>query len=213
MKLTYPATLHTDGIEMTISRRSFLEGTVAATSALAFSAGKLGGALAAEPKHKIKRGVAMYSFQEEYFMRTMTVEDCLRQMSDIGAYRIELLAEMMVPNFPNPSNAWVDQWPGWVDKYKMVPTAYTQFIDTMRTKTHNLTVEEGVQTMMRDIKLAKRLGIPKIRALVGTPVDILEATIPYLEKEDIWLGVEIHFPIPIKGHLVERLLKIADKTD
>jgi hypothetical protein len=198
---------------MTISRRAFLEGTVAATSALALSAGTLGGALAAEPKHKIKRGVAMYSFQEEYFMRTMTVEDCLRQMSDIGAYRIELLAEMMVPNFPNPSNAWVDQWHGWVDKYKMVPTAYTQFIDTMRTKTHNLTLEEGVQTMMRDIKLAKRLGIPKIRALVGTPVDILEATVPQLEKEDVWLGVEIHFPIPIKGHLVERLLKIADKTD
>jgi hypothetical protein len=41
----------------------------------------------------------------------------------------------------------------------------------------------------------------------------LEATVPYLEKEDVWLGVEIHFPIPIQGHLVERLLKIADKTD
>src|SRR5580693_1084685 len=197
---------------MTVSRRTFLE-SAAAASALAFSTGGIRSAFAAPAAHKIKRGVAMYSYQEEYFMRTMSVEDCLRQMSDIGAYRIELLAEMMVPNFPNPSNAWVDQWHGWVDKYKMVPTAYTQFIDTMRTKTHNLTVEEGVQTMMRDIKLAKRLGIPKIRALVGTPVDILEATIPYLEKEDIWLGVEIHFPIPIKGHLVERLLKIADKTD
>jgi sugar phosphate isomerase/epimerase len=197
---------------MTISRRTFIE-SLAATSAVALAAGKITGAAAAAPQHNIKRGVAMYSYQEEYFTRVMTVEDCLRQMSDIGAYRIELLAEMMVPDFPNPSNAWVDQWHGWVDKYKMVPTAYTQFIDTMRTKTHNLTVDEGVQTMLRDIRLAKRLGIPKIRALVGTPVEILEATVPYLEKEDIWLGVEIHFPIPIKGHLVERLLKIADKTD
>jgi hypothetical protein len=198
---------------MSISRRSFLEATVAATTALALSGGKVGEARAAEPAHKVKRGVALYSYQEEYFMRTMSVEDCLRQLSDIGAYRIELLAEMMVPDFPNPSNAWVDQWHGWVDKYKLVPTCYTQFIDSMRTKTHTLTVEEGVQTMLRDIRLAKRLGIPKIRALVGTPVDILEATVPHLEKENVWLGVEIHFPIPIHGHLTERLLKIADKTD
>ena len=198
---------------MSISRRAFLEASVAAGAALGLAAMQSGGARAAVPAHKIKRGVAMYSFQEEYFMRTMTVEDCLRQMSDIGAYRIELLAEMMVPDFPNPSNAWVEQWHGWVDKYKLVPTCYTQFIDTMRTKTHNLTTEEGVQTMLRDIRLAKRLGIPKIRALVGTPVDILEATVPHLEKEDVWLGVEIHFPIPIRGHLTDRLLKIADKTD
>jgi Xylose isomerase-like TIM barrel len=198
---------------MSISRRSFLESTVAVASALALSSGKMGDARAAEPAHKIKRGVALYSYQEEYFMRTMTVEDCLRQLSDIGAYRIELLAEMMVPNFPDPSNAWVDQWHGWVDRYKLVPTCYTQFIDSMRTKSHTLTVEEGVQTMLRDIRLAKRLGIPKIRALVGTPVDILEATIPHLEKENVWLGVEIHFPIPIRGHLVNRLLKIAEKTD
>jgi Xylose isomerase-like TIM barrel len=197
---------------MSFSRRAFLE-SAAAASALALTAGKMSSAMAAMAQHKIKRGVALYSYQEEYFMRTMSVEDCLRQMSDIGAYRIELLAEMMVPDFPNPSKAWVDQWHGWVDKYHLVPTCYTQFIDTMRTKTHNLSLEEGVQTMLRDIRLAKKLGIPKVRALVGTPVDILEATIPHLEKENIWLGVEIHFPIPIKGHLVERLLKIADRTD
>jgi hypothetical protein len=208
----YKSTIQPPEFDMTISRRTFIE-SLAAASTVALAAGKMTEAAAAAPQHKIKRGVAMYSFQEEYFMRTMTVEDCLRQMSDIGAYRIELLAEMMVPDFPNPSNAWVDQWHGWVDKYHMVPTCYTQFIDTMRTKTHNLTVDEGVETMLRDIRLAKRLGIPKIRALVGTPVDILEATVPHLEKEDIWMGVEIHFPIPIQGHLVQRLLKIAEKTD
>ena len=37
--------------------------------------------------------------------------------------------------------------------------------------------------------------------------------VPHLEKENVWLGVEIHFPIPINGHLVERLRKIADRTD
>jgi hypothetical protein len=187
-------------------------GAVAATtSSLALAAEKSGAT--APAKHKIQRGVATYSYQEEVFVHAMTVEDCLREMSDIGAKHFELIAEMLVPNFPNPGTAWIDQWHRWLEKYDLHPAAYTQFIDSLRTKTHVLSLEEGVQTMLRDIRLAKQLGINKVRALVGTPIDILEATVPHLEKENVWLGVEIHFPIPIKGHLVERLMKIADRTD
>jgi hypothetical protein len=162
--------------------------------------------------HSVRRGVALYSYQEEFMVRQMSLEDCLRELSDIGAYGIELLAEMMVPDFPNPSDAWVEQWWRWMDEYKTVPACYTQFIDTMRTKTHNLSVDEGVQTMLRDIKLAKRLGIPKVRCLIGTPVPILEALLPHLEKQDIWLGVELHAPITIKGRLMERLLRLAENS-
>jgi len=53
--------------------------------------------------------VATYSYQEEVFVRQMTVEDCLREMSDIGARHFELIAEMLVPDFPNPSSQWVNQ--------------------------------------------------------------------------------------------------------
>ncbi len=143
----------------------------------------------------------------------MSLEDCLREMSDIGATGLELLAEMVVPDFPNPTSAWVDQWHGWMEKYGIEPVCYTQFIDTMRTKTRNLSVEEGVETMLRDIRLAKQLGIRKVRALIGTPVPILEATLPHLEREDVWLGVELHAPIKINSRLTERLLKLAERTD
>jgi sugar phosphate isomerase/epimerase len=161
---------------------------------------------------KIRRGVALYSYQEEYLVGLMSLEDCIRELSEIGAYGIELLAEMMVPDFPNPSAAWVDQWFRWMDQYRTFPACYTQFIDTMRTMTRNLTLEEGVDTMLRDIQLAKRLGIPKIRCLIGTPVDVLEATLPHLEKHDIWLGVELHAPITINGRLMQRLIGIAEKS-
>jgi hypothetical protein len=201
-----------------ISRREFVgvaaaAGALAASSATLAGAKKAGGTAPATGAGKIRRGVATYSYQEEVFVHTMTVEDCMREMSDIGAKHFELIAEMLVPNFPNPSTQWVDQWHGWMEKYDLHPACYTQFIDSLRTKTHVLNVAEGVETMMRDIRLAKLLGISRIRALVGTPIDVLEATIPHLEKEDIWMGVEIHFPIPIKGHLVERLRKLADRTD
>lgn len=162
---------------------------------------------------RIRRGVALYSYQEEVFVRQMSLENCLREVSDIGARDFEFLPEMQVPNFPNPGAQWIDRWHRLIEELGLRPACYTAFIDSMRTKSHNLTVEEGVQTMLRDIRLAKDLGISRIRALRGTPISMLEATIPHLEKEDVWMGVEIHSPVPLRGRLVERLLGIAEHTD
>lgn len=200
-----------------ISRREFVNG-VAAAGAVAAAGSVLASVSAAKTAaaptgHRIRRGVATYSYQEEVYLHAMSVEDCLSEMSDIGAKHFELIAEMLVPNFPDPGSQWIDQWHRWMEQYDLHPACYTQFIDSIRTKSHVLSVDEGVQTMLRDIRLAKQLGIPRLRALVGTPIDVLEATVPHLEKENVWLGVEIHFPIPIKGRLVERLMKIADRTD
>ena len=37
-----------------------------------------------EKNHSIKRGVSLYSFQEEYFLRKMTLEDCIAKCGDLG---------------------------------------------------------------------------------------------------------------------------------
>ena len=37
------------------------------------------------PPHAIKRGVSLYSFQEEYFLRSLSLEDCIRVAGEIGA--------------------------------------------------------------------------------------------------------------------------------
>ncbi|HEY2400835.1 MAG TPA: hypothetical protein VGI23_10810, partial [Steroidobacteraceae bacterium] len=118
-----------------ISRREFVggvaaAGALAASSATLAAAKKAGGTAPATGAGKIRRGVATYSYQEEVFVHTMTVEDCMREMSDIGAKHFELIAEMLVPNFPNPSTQWVDQWHGWMEKYDLHPACYTQFIDS-----------------------------------------------------------------------------------
>ena len=196
------------------SRREFF-GTPAGLAAAAAGVVSTSGAVAAEARpstrHTVRPGVATYSYQEEVMAGAMDCEAVIREIADIGAYGLELIAEMLVPQFPNPPTRWVDQWHGWIDHYGVKPVAYTQFVDTMRTYTHNLTVEEGVQTMVRDIKLAKLLGIPHVRALMGTPIEILEGTLPHLERYDIWLGVELHYPVRIDSPLVERLRRIAEQ--
>lgn len=164
-----------------------------------------------EAKGKLRRGVSLYSYQEEFYTRAMTLEDCLSEASSIGAYAIEMLAEEMVPGFPNPSEHWVNQWRGWLEKYHLVADTYTQFQDTVLIKGQDLSLDEGVAMLDRDLKLAKRLGFRNMRLLIGTPIDVIDKAIPLAEKYDIWMGCEVHAPAHINSRLVQRWLEIAEK--
>ncbi len=161
---------------------------------------------------KLRRGVSLYSYQEEFYTRAMTLEDCLSEASSIGAREIEMLAEEMVPEFPTPPDRWVDHWRGWLEKYRLTPDTYTQFQDTVLIKGQDLSLEEGVAMLERDLKLARRLGFRNMRLLIGTPVDVIEKAIPLAEKYDVWMGCEVHAPARINSRLVHRWLEVAEKT-
>ena len=196
--------------ENLITRRELLQGMAAAavTTSLAphISAAQTG-----VPTHKIKRGVSLYSYQEEFYLRTMTLEDCLAEASSIGAYGIEMLPEESMPGFPNPSQAWVEQWFALNAKHHTIPETYTQFQDTYLTKDHDLTTDEGVRLMERDLRLAKRLGFRNLRLLIGTPLDVIERSIPLAEQLDLRMNIEIHAPCLVDGPLVHKWVEIIEK--
>lgn len=159
-----------------------------------------------------KRGVSLYSFQEELFLRQMTVEDCVAYATSIGANGIELLPEQNMPNFPNISDAEVDAWKGMLAKYGAVPTCYDMFLDTKLRKDRLMTDDEQVESIIRDLKLANRLGFKLMRILIFVRPDILERCIPYAEKYDVHMGVEVHAPWHLEHAWILRTVEIADRT-
>jgi sugar phosphate isomerase/epimerase len=189
-----------------MTRKEFLKTLAAATAAAYVPEGL------AVPTSKMKRGVTLYSYQEEYYTRTMTVEDCIAEAADIGAYGIEMLPECMVPDFPNPSDRWVDQWHGWMDKYGTTPVCYTQFQETKLYKDRELTDAEAVENMVRDFRLAKRLGFKIVRGIAWTPLPHIEKALPYAEEYGIKFAVEIHSPIPLMGERTQQFLEMIDRT-
>ena len=48
----------------------------------------------------IKRGVSLYSFQNETFQGKMTLEDCIRTCAEIGAHGIEVIGEQTFWGWP-----------------------------------------------------------------------------------------------------------------
>jgi sugar phosphate isomerase/epimerase len=165
-----------------------------------------------KPLSGIKRGVSLYSFQEEYFLRKMTLEDCIAACAKIGAWGIESLAEQMMPGFPDLPEAFYDQFHGWMARYGTVSVCHDSFLDTKRYKHRLLTDEEVVQDIERDLRHAARIGAKVMRLTVFVKPEWLEAAIPAAEKYDVRMGIEVHAPWYFDHPWIMRHLEMIART-
>lgn len=160
---------------------------------------------------KIKRGVSLYSFQEEMFLGQMSVEDCVAFAASIGARGIEILPEQNMPNFPDIDDREVAWWKELMAKHGTELTCYDMFLDTKRRKDRLMTDEEQVESIRRDLVLCNRLGIRNMRVLVFVRPDILERCVPYAEDLDVHMGVEVHAPWHMEHAWILRTVEVADR--
>ena len=162
--------------------------------------------------YDIKRGVSLYSFQEDYYEGRRTLEQCIAATADLGAVGIETLAEQMMPGFPRLSDEFYDQFAGWMTKYGTVSVAHDMFLDTKRYKDRLLTDSEMIESLKRDIDHAYKLKASAIRIIVNTPPAIVEAAAPYARDKGIKMGVEVHSPWSLGDDWIQQHLAVADRV-
>ena len=142
----------------------------------------------------IRRGVSLYSFQEELFLGRLSLEDCVAFAASIGAKGIEILPEQNIPSFPHVSDHEVGALQALVARHGCHFTCYDMFLDTKLRKGELLSDDEQVASIVRDLTLCNRLGIRAMRILVFVRPDILERCVPHAERLDVHMGVEVHAP-------------------
>ena len=111
-------------------------------------------------------GVSLYSYGGD-FLVTMSLEDCLADVADMGATDLEILADTHIPGYPTPSTEWVDHWHALLERHALVPTCYSSWLDTRLYRDRALTVDEAVAILTRDLELAHRLGFTSLRPKLG----------------------------------------------
>ena len=172
-----------------------------------------------------KYGVSLYSFMTDYGT-VLDLETAMAGIADIGATGIEILGEGHIPNYPNPSQEWVDDWFRLLEKYGLEPTNYGSWIDTRLHSSgpngRDMTVEEGAAALQRDLRLAKRLGFRFVRPKIGVvssdlvphPIwtDVVEASLPLAAELDVIICPEIHSPTPIKHEVVDEYIEFIKRT-
>jgi len=198
-----------------VTRREMLMGTsaMAVTTGLPWKGFEL---RTQTEKSKLRRGVSFYSYQEEYYKHEMTVEDGFAEVTAMGATGVQLIAEEMVPNYPNPPDEWVDNWHAMMKKYNTVPTNIDTFVDIYVGGHRKMSMDEAVETLSGQCKLANRLGFKVMRPTTGPveepAIEMVERALPVAEKYDVRIAPEVHAPIPLGGKYIESYLELIHKT-
>jgi sugar phosphate isomerase/epimerase len=171
--------------------------------------------------HDITFGVSLYSYGGD-FLVTMSLEDCLADVADMGAADLEILADTHIPGYPTPSTRWVDDWHALLERYALVPTCYSSWLDTRLRKDRGLTVEEGVAILERDLDLAHRLGFTLLRPKLGVvsldlvpdPIwrETVERVLPKAAEHDIRIVPEIHAPTALRSKIVDDYVDLVRDT-
>ena len=210
------------------TRRAFLRNVSLATAATAVPSA----AMAMEPKQPAtestpaqrkgpKRGVSIYSYSA-HFGLTHTLDNCFEDIHDMGATGVEILANGHIRNYPNPSNEWLDYWWSLCNKYDIEPAEYGHWIDGRVMQDRDLTVEETVEYLERDMRLAHTMGFKCMRTKVTVkdnelaPIDnwteVIDRCLPLAEKLDVRMLPEIHSPSKLSSGFIMHYLDYIKKT-
>lgn len=160
----------------------------------------------------IKRGVTLYSFQEEYFHRRMTLEDILAACSKLDIRGIEIIGDQMIPKYPDISEDFLKSWHGWMDQYELKPVCLDMFLDWNKYKGRVMTDDERVESIARDIVNANQLGCTLIRVIHDVEPVLLERLAPTAEKYNVTLALEVHAPSDLDSPLEQRLIEMFEKV-
>lgn len=170
----------------------------------------------------MRRGVSLYSYSGEYGV-SMDMEDCFKDMYDMGATGLEILANSHIPTYPVLTDEWLETWHNLLEKYQIVPEEYGHWIDSRLYRGRELTTEESVTLLLRDIRIASRLGFPVLRTKMGviddvnTPVknwrEIIRRALPWAEECNVKLCPELHMPTALKSRYVDDYVDFIEQEN
>ena len=143
---------------------------------------------------KIKRGVSLYSFQNETYLGKMSLDQAIGHCAAFGARGIEVVGEQTFAGWPEcgmPEAAIAD-WHRSMQRHDTVPVCHDFMLDYKRYKDRPMPFDEQVRSVQNDIDFAARLGMRFIRSLVSVAPEVLVAAAPYAEDKGITILLEVH---------------------
>lgn len=140
----------------------------------------------------IKTCVSLYSLQDEYLNHRMDLKDCLSYVKACGAQGVEILPDQMIKRTPEPSEEDLADWFDGLKETGLTPVAADVFLNTNLYKNRTLTRRECIELLVKEIKLADKMGIRLIRLVSMVPYWVLEPLLPYCEQYNVTVALEVH---------------------
>ena len=164
---------------------------------------------------RIKTCVSLYSLQDEYLNKRMNLSDIMHYVKEKGSEGVEILPDQMLKNAPDISDETVVEWKKLLDETGLKPVIADVFLNTNLYKNRTLTHRECIDLLVKEIKQAARLGIHLIRLVSMVPYWVIEPLLPYCEKYDVTIAIEIHaamaFDVPETKAFIDEVKRLNSK--
>jgi sugar phosphate isomerase/epimerase len=130
----------------------------------------------------------------------MSLADIMRFVKEQGTEGIEILPDQMLKGSPYVSDETAAEFQKLLDETGLKPVIADVFLNTNLYKNRTLTKKECIDLLVAEIKQANKLGIHMIRLVSMVPYWVIEPLLPYCEKYDVVIAIEVHagmaFDIP-----------------
>lgn len=161
----------------------------------------------------IKTAVSLYSLQDEYMNKRMTLEDMFVYLKEHNVAGVEIIPDQMLHKAPHLSDETVSQWNNLIKKYDIKPVCADVFLNSNLYNNRTLTEKECVDLLIEEIKMASRLGIKLIRLVSMVPGFVVEPLLPYAEKYDVQLALEIHAGMSFDNRATQGFIREMLRVD
>ena len=160
----------------------------------------------------IKRGVSLYSYQQEQFFKRMNLRDQIKEVREsLDTDGIEIIDQQAVRDYPNPSDEWLDMWHSAMAEFNMKAVTMDVYMDVLQYRDHVMLYDECAERLKNDIRLAKKLGFANVRCLSAVPLEVIKMAIPVAEECDVRIGKEIHSNHVLDDEMVTELVTYAER--
>jgi sugar phosphate isomerase/epimerase len=161
----------------------------------------------------IKRGISIYSFQEKFYRKEMTLADCIATAYKFGVTGFEMLSDQMIPGYPsikyNLSDQFLGTWRDLMQQYPIKPIAFDVYGETKLRKGRTTPDADVIAELVELMKTADALGFKILRLTFHLPLAVVEAMIPHAEERGMTLALEVHAPHLLTGEWVQNNIELA----
>jgi len=166
---------------------------------------------------EIKRGISLYSFQEAIYFKKLDLEDTIAACAYMHENGFEIIPDQSIREFPNVSDAFIDHWKGMMERYGTTPVCMDDFVETRLYKHRHISEDEQLARFIKAAQLANKLGCHIMREQFAlgeelmTP-HLLERCLPYAEKYNVTIGMEVHAPNYLGNPQIDPFMEIIQKN-
>jgi len=161
----------------------------------------------------VKTSVTLYNLSREVYWNEMSVLDTIDEVGRLGADGVEIVAFQHLFNHPKSSPDDLKAFKARLDKNELDAACYGSYVDTAKKTNGFLSEIEKKELLKLDIDIASSLGFKVIRLNWNTSLPILIELLPYAEKKNVKLSLEMHAPLTVNHPFAEVYIKAMKEAD